>query len=398
MQSHFSLVRRGTAVLTMVIAFSLIGGLSGATTAHAAGVSVGNVAVTEGDAGVTMAQVPYSWSLPGGSVAVVHIVVTPRLAANAADIAPMSVARTVRGSGSATLGVPVFGDLDREPAQVALITLTYDGISDGGDAALLTVFDDDAPNVTISDGSSTENIAGVTHTISLSKAINQETRLRVQTFAGTASASADFASLDQVVIIPPGATSTTVVVPVVDDRLIELTPSEAYSVQVSAVTATDISAGFPSDLLAAGTILDFRAGNTAAAGKFQLAIDPSPFTCRDDLPTAEAFLVPGSVSIRLELAHAMSLPFEFRLEVGAADGVTPAASAGSDFVASNRVLVFPANTRTFNFKVTINDDNVTEGDEFIGLLATGGMIQNSQPCNQNVGGANNQIKILANAW
>jgi chitinase len=360
-------------------------------------VSVGNATLTEGDPGSTVAQVPVGWSL-GPTMAIVRINVVPLAPANANDIDDLSVTFTAQGTGNTVVNVPVFGDLDREATQIARVDLTFDGITDGSDTGTITVLDNDTPNITINNRTTAENAGPATHTLTLSKAIDQETRVRVTSANGTASAGSDFGFVSQVVVIPAGQTTRPVSVNLNNDGLIELASSETYTLNLTAEVPGQFLIGAPSDLTASGTITDFRGANTPALGKFQLASDSVSFVCRQDLPVIEAFVNPATTVVRLELDHAMSMPFEFRLTIGAADGVGPAATAGTDFIASSVVRIFPANTTALNFGVTVLDDGVSEGDEFIGLLANGGMIAEAQACNQNLNGANNQVKILINAF
>jgi hypothetical protein len=50
------------------------------------------------------------------------------------------------------------------------------------------------------------------------------------------------------------------------------------------------------------------------------------------------------------------------------------------------------------FAVQINDDGVTEADEFFHVEAVGRMIREAQPCQQNELGAMNEVKIGANLF
>jgi hypothetical protein len=359
----------------------------------ASGVFVGDATVTERDTDFN-AQVPLTWQLPGPSIAIVRITVTPNAPANAGDIFPLTQTRTVSGTGSSVINIRVFGDLDREATQTATVSMTYDGILDGSDTGRLTVLDDDHPTVSISDATSPETSDAV-HTLTLSKAINQPTQLRVLSGGVTATEGSDFGAVDRIINFAAGDRTEDVTVDLANDGTIEFAATETCSLEVLVLTAGDIT--IPgSDRLAVGTIQDNLGGNTPARAKFQFASDGSPFTCVDDMPTVEAFINPLTLTIRLELDHAMTMPFIFNLQVGAADGNTPAATAGSDFIPLNTFRTFPANQTVFTFTVTILDDSVTEGDEFIGLWANGAILSPASGCNQNLPGANNQVKILLN--
>lgn len=391
------------AVLLVVGVAVALASLGIARPAKAGGASVTSTTVMEGDSGTRTATVTASWSVT--TLTLITITVAPVWPATSADITPSTTSFYDLGSGSQAVSVSVIGDLIREPNQVATVTLHLGGATGSSAQGTVTVIDDDHPTVSIADRTMLEDGSADNanvFTVALSKAIANSTQLHVQTASGTATAGSDFLTVNTDITIPASALSATVTVPIVADNVIELNSLETFTVTVSALNAGDITVN-GSDLVAVGRISDDDLnGNQAASAIFQLGSDAVAGTslfawCRADLPVGEPFIDPADVQMRITLDHASTRPFEFNLfTTGSSKGTN--ATAGSDFQAQDRVLVFPANTRTMTFNVRIFDDGITEGDEYFQLRATDGLIANTQPCEQNVFGGVGDVKIGWNLY
>ncbi len=389
---------RGAALLALAAIIACLGAFSlPKGTSAAGGVFVGNLTVTEGDNGTLVAAVPLSWSLPGGSLAIARINVTPLAPANANDIVPLAVTRAVSGAGSSVVNVTVVGDLDREPGQEALVSLTFDGLIDGSDTATLTVLDNDHPTLTIFDFQGPEDMF-VVHEMRLSKAINQATTVRVRTLAGTGLPGVHFSPVDRLVTFPANTTQQFVTVNGIGDNLIELVSARTYSLIVNAVIAGDLAVG--GDLLAAGRFLDDDMGtNSPKNAIIQIAIDPVPSgpglnaACRSSFLVPEAFGPPLDVPFRLVTDTISSNPYEVAIftEESTAD-------AGQDYQSLNTVVVMPAGARTLTFNLRILDDAETEGGERFRVRGTGPMIADTQVCLQNQLEAVSDVEIAANLF
>ncbi len=366
-------------------------------------VSVGDAQVTEGDSGSTVVNVPYSFTVNG--LTQVTFSVTPQAPATSADIQASSSSRYYgTGSYSGTVAVTVYGDLDREPSQLAVVSVSAPAFFGGDTTGTVTVIDNDHPVVTVDDRASEEDGApdgAGNHTIHLSKGINQTTDLRVRTVPGTATANVDFTPLDLVLHVPAHTVTTQVTVPIIADEVAELLTVETYTLVVNAVNAGDIGAG--GRLVATGTISDNDGFNPLSA-VIQAASDAIPpgnalqAACRENFPVGEAFVDPYNATFRIVLSQAAPRAFEFNLFTITNTGEGPPATDGSDFNGFDKVLVFPAGARSMTFSVTILDDSVTEGDEFFGFRADGPEISTAPVCEQNFTSVESTVKITANVW
>lgn len=210
--------------------------------------------------------------------------------------------------------------------------------------------------------------------------------LLVRTFGGTATPGVDYTALDGVVTVPAGATQKDVFVTTFDDNIVELSSVETYNLSVANVNAGDLAVG--GDLLAEGRIFENTPANPRPA-IVQFGSDPVPSgsnlsgRCRPNLDVGEAFIDPSEIVLRLTIDLLLPFGFEFRLftDVRQSGGI---ATPGTDFVPFDTVVVFPAQTRSITFVVRILDDGVTEDSESFAIRATGPMIQDSQPCLQNL--------------
>lgn len=388
-------------------------------------ISVPDITVDEGDSiDYRTVQVPISYS--GAFHLRVQIVVTlrprgsgrPRPVNRLRGIQALSTSRTFHGTGVETILVRVRGDLNRESDEVADVKVSFinpvQGGS-GGDAGVFTLRDDDHPTVTVSDSfwveGGTEDLPdGGRHVITLSKAINQATDLRVRTINGTAIAGSDFVGVDRVITIPRGETEAEVLVRRVDDDILEFQAFDEYTVSVTAVRPGDIGVG--GDPVGLGRANDDESATTQEA-IFQLGSDevPVPFlngtvaNCRSDLPVDEPFNSNVDRRFRLTFGGAVAPRFEVRI-ITTSPGGGGSATAGQDYDSIDRILVLqtergPGVARPFRsaiFTVRIRDDGVTEGDERIRIEALSRIIRSdARPCGfQILLGAQSEIRINGN--
>ena len=410
--NYWNPVRRTTIALplmALILVPVVVTFASSQRTAYAASfVAVNDLTVTETDSGSFVANVPVTWNV--FSRTVVRVTVTTLSPADNADIVGAPASFAVSGSGSTTIPVTVFGDLDRESVQKARLDLTFDGIIDGTDSAILAVNDNDHPTATVSDRNALEGggvDGGAFHTITLNKAINQDTELSVRTFVTSfgfpaATPNVDYTPVDRIVTIPAHQTEFTVAVNLIDDNVIELTTAEDYGIVVAANQPGHLAVG--GDLVGEGRITDDDLNGALAANAiFQLGSDAIPPAnnlasgCRATLDVGEPFINDSVVTFRITLDRAFANPFEFNLFTDAS-GQNPDATPGSDFDELTTVAVFPANTRSMTFAIRFHDDGVSEPDEFIAIRGTGRMIANSQVCLQNFTEAAADIRILGNIF
>ena len=114
------------------------------------------------------------------------------------------------------------------------------------------IVDDDGPTISVNDVSVTEGNSGTknaTFTLTLSGPSVEPIAVRVETAAGTATASSDYNSINVVVLFQPGEVTHTVDVQIIGDSNLEL--NETFFVNITEAFATTIADG-----QGVGTILD----------------------------------------------------------------------------------------------------------------------------------------------
>jgi hypothetical protein len=210
-------------------------------------VSIADVRVPEGDAGLTTASLEVSLSAPSGKA-----VSVPYATADGSALAPSDYRATsgtlslAPGSSTARVDVPIVGDTVDEDDQTFLVRLgTPVAATAGRGEATGTIVDDDAPPaVSVGDASVGEGDEGTTpmrFVISLSAASEKTVTVRFATSDAGATAGADYAPATGDVSFAPGETRRTVVVGVAGDKVPEL--DEALKLGAGGVNGT-------------GTILD----------------------------------------------------------------------------------------------------------------------------------------------
>jgi len=391
----------GVAAMTIVAILMAARGVSAQviTTNFA---SAAPLTVTEADSGTITANVVVSYGTKAGVSMPLRVVVTPNASAANGEITGKTVNKTVSGAGSFTVAVTVRGDLVPEPSQTARVEVSSQIYTSVGNTTTLTVLDNDHPTVTINNRTTNENGGPAVHTITLSKAISVAQQFRVRTVNGTARSGADFVAIDQLFTVNANATTRNVSVTLVGDTVIDLSQSKTYTLQVTPQTPGDLASS-GNDLSANGTINDDDQGNnTLANAIFQFGSDSvAPAnnlsgSCRSTMEVSEPFNGSKNVQFRLTLDRTVSRPFEVNIFT---EGTTAGPDATSqDFTSIDNVVLFPANTRSMTFIIQFHDDGQSEGDEWIGLRAIGGMIANTQMCLQNFLGANSDIKIPWNVF
>ena len=143
------------------------------------------------------------------------------------------------GQLTATVSVPLAGDLVDEPNETFAVTLTGPvnaTVADG--SAVITIVDDDAvPTLAVSDVRVPEGGSGTApavFTVTLNGLSSQAVGVAFTTAAGTATAGADFATTTGTLTFAPGVATQDVQVPIVGDVVWE--PDETFTITLSAPT------------------------------------------------------------------------------------------------------------------------------------------------------------------
>ena len=222
-----------------------------------ASVSVGDVAVAEGDAGTRAAVFTVSLSAPAATTVTVAYATATGTATGGDFGAKAGTLSFAPGTAAATVKVPITGDVADEADESFGLTLSSPTGATLGDAAGVgTVVDDDPPAVTgrrlaIGDVSVHEGDAGAraaVFTVSLSKASTSWVWVAFATAKGTAIGT-DFTAKTGSLGFAPGSTSLTVKVAVTPDTVVE--SDEAFSVKLSNADRATIT-----DAVGVGTIID----------------------------------------------------------------------------------------------------------------------------------------------
>jgi hypothetical protein len=319
-------------------------------------VYVQDAQIVEGDAGVRFMQfqVVVSGSAPSG----VHydIQTSDGTATAGTDyVADHRVAQFIPpGQSSATFAVQINSDTSFEPDELFNATLSnVVGATRVGEPAVGRIVNDDVssdPVLSVGDTIIFEGDGSVpqalTFTVSLSKPAAVDTTF-IATPAGlTATAGVDFNAQPIPVVIPAGATSLWVMVPVLGDTFYE--PKETLT-----LTLSDVSSNvYVADGQGLGTIFDDDLANIPA------------------LTVGDASVVEGNsgtsvLHFPVSLSRAAGSPVCFLLQLTAGS-----ATAGSDYVDSSADLCIRAGQSSLAFDVTVNGDTLVEPNESLVLTAS----------------------------
>ena len=221
-----------------------------------------------------------------------------------------------------------------------------------------------APALRIGDVSVTEGSSGTTpatFTVSLSKASTSAVSVGWATRPGTAVAPADFAAASGTVTFAPGATSASVSMAVVGDRVAEA--DETFTVDLSAPSGATLA-----DPSGVGTIVD---DDTDV---------PLPTIRIGDVmvPEGNAGQTPASVAVTL--SHAATAP------VGVSWATAPGSAVDTDFVAAQGRLTFAPGETSKRIDVTVTGDRSTEVDETFSVVL-------SAPSGATLGDDRGQVTI-----
>ncbi|MER9935505.1 Calx-beta domain-containing protein, partial [Mesorhizobium sp. M0088] len=177
-------------VALCVLAFAA----AAANSAFAQTISVGDVAIVEGDAGTASAQLAVTLSSASANTVSVQVATADGTATAGSDYVAQSVSLTfLPGATTATINVPVNGDTILEPDETFTLNLSNPvnvTIADG--QGLGTILNDDAapPTISVGDVAIVEGDAGTTSAqlaVTLSSASANTVSVQVATADGTAT-------------------------------------------------------------------------------------------------------------------------------------------------------------------------------------------------------------------
>ncbi len=311
-------------------------------------ITIGDVAVAEGDAGVVDAVFNVSLSAPRQDTVLVDFTTANGTADRGADyrLTTGQIAFPP-GTTAATITVEVLGDTEAEADESFFVDLTLvndpvEGgtggppiIADGRGTA--TILDDDlAGTVSVADLAVDEGDSGVLDAmvvVALSEPLPETVFVDFATANGTASADGDYRGTSGRIAIGAGTTSGVIAIPIEGDTVVE--GDETFFVDLTATSGPPIA-----DDRAVVTIRDDDAGGVRLA-----AVEAAGEGAGTAEVTVERLGGGGAAQVQVNVTSGT-------------------ATAGLDFVALSETVSWGAGEvgpRTL--AVQLLDDNLVEGDE-----------------------------------
>ncbi len=224
--------------------------------------------------------------------------------------------------------------------------------------AAITIIDDDGlPTVTLSSGTYqiSEGSVGIPITVTKSRLSSQEITVLVNFEAGTASAPQDFETINIPVTFAANEVnnSTTFMLTVKDDSVFER--DEAFTIKLD-------------------SYVNAEAGETTEATVNIVDNDLAPLISISDVSVSEADNV-NTMNFEVSLSEIADVDLSVSYETQ--DGT--ARVADGDYVASAGRLIIPAGSLSAIIEITINGDNLGEGDETFSVILSAPSDDNLDP-------------------
>ena len=306
--------------------------------------SIGDVALTEGNSGTKLATFTVKLSQASTTAVTYNIATANGTAVAGSDyVAKALTGESIpAGQTSRTFTVTINGDTTVEPNEGFSVNLgSVSGASLLDGSAIGAILNDDGKTLSIGDVALTEGNSGTklaTFTVKLSQTSTTAVTYSIATANGTAVAGSDYVAKALTgESIPAGQTSRTFTVGIIGDTTAE--PNETFAVNLGGVSGATLLDGS-----AIGTILN---DDTTAT-----------------LSIADVSVTEGNLGTRLAmftvlLSQATASPVTYN--IATANGT---AMAGSDYQAATLSgQSIPAGQTSNSFPVTIYGDAVYEADE-----------------------------------
>ncbi|HEY9639750.1 MAG TPA: Calx-beta domain-containing protein [Coleofasciculaceae cyanobacterium] len=304
--------------------------------------SIGDITLTEGNNGSTLATLTVSLSAASGQSVSVNYATADGTAIAGADYTSSSGSLTFApGTTTQQISIPIQGDSQYETDESFFVNLSTPVGATLADAqAIVTLTNDDAaPTASIDDVTVTEG-GTARFTISLSQASGSPMTVTYSTADSTATAGSDYTATTGTVTFAANETQKTIDIVTLDDPANE--PSETFFVNLS---STDVTL---TDAQGLGTITD-----------------------NDGLPkiaVADVTVPEGNSNSSALITVALSNPTSQTVTVDyvTADGT---ALQGNDYSSTGGTLTFQPNQTTASFTVPILGDRQKEPNKtfFINL-------------------------------
>ena len=208
--------------------------------------SIGDVSVSEGETGTTVAAFTVSLSAPSGQTVRAVAATANGTATAGSDYAPGAWSVELPpGDVAGAVGVAVLGDRAWEPDETFSVSLSLPQNATLGDAqGTGTILNDDPQGLSVADLHAVEPVSGTrdaVFTVTLAPASASPVTVAYATTALTATAGTDFTPVSGTLVFDPGVTSRPVNVPILADALAE--GVETFRLDLSAPTGAAIAYG-----------------------------------------------------------------------------------------------------------------------------------------------------------
>lgn len=270
---------------------------------------------------------PGTSSVPGGAVSV--------LVGNGDGTLTQAIATATGGSDTSSVAVADFNGDGRPDAAAA----------NGGSRNVSVLINDgiwpspSVPTLSIGNANVTEGNTGTvnaTFTLTLSAPSTQPVTVAYTTADGSATAGSDYQTASGTVTFAPGATTKTITVPLIGDRVGE--PNETFAVNLGSPTNAVIADG-----QAVGTIVDDEP-----------LVSISDVTKREGRKNTTSFVF----TVTLSAAYDQPVTLSFQTVNDTAT------TADNDFVAKTGTLTFAPGETTKTITIAVKGDSKREANEY----------------------------------
>lgn len=333
-----------------------------------AGISVGDVSITEGNTGTSNAVFMVRLSSPATDTVTVNYATADGTAAAQLDYTAVSGTLSFAvGENSKTILVPVVGDGNVEANETFTVNLSAaTGATIVKGQAIGTILNDDSNTISVQDISQNEGNTGNTTfavTVQLSAPSTQSVGVRYATANGTARTKSDYTATSGTLLFAPGETTKIVNILVKGDTTLE--PNETLLVRLSSPTNATLGQS-----QATVTILNDDGTSTPAS----------------DTPYSPENYALSISNISMSEGNRGTTFFVFTVQLSQASTrhvsvnyttVDGTATSQSDFIRKTGRLTFAPGETTKTFTVQVRGDTVIEADKtFLVRLsgATNGVI------------------------
>ncbi len=304
--------------------------------------TVGNIAVIEGDAGTTSAVFTVSLSNPVGDEVTVNYATAAGTATAGSDYQPASGTLVFApGETTKTVTAPIVGDTLDEADETFFLNLTSPAnatLADG--QALATIINDESrlsiDDVTLAEGQSGQRTA--LFTVSLSAASSHTVTVNYATADGTATSPSDYIAALGTLTFTPGQTSQTISIAVKGDAQNEA--DDTFFINLSG---------------AANALLDDAQGLGTITSD-----DPLPALSVTDPVVTEGNSGTKNLNFSVSLA-----PASGRVVTVEYASLAGTAAPGSDYQPASGTLTFNPGQTSKTVSIALVGDTVPEPDETV---------------------------------